>query len=413
MAVLEFSNFRFRRVKDEVVVTFAQRYEFRVPFIEFSEIDRDVLINDKTLEFPNVSEKKADNKMNRIIDWGLHNMVHKINGKDVVFIDENSGIPLIGSGEFGILDRNSSCFEIKTHTGCNLNCTYCSVDEGVNSKTADFLLDPYYIVQTARDLAQRKTHPVEFNLGPHGEPLLYPFMEELVSGLAEIETCHCISMNTNGITLSKEVIDMLKRAGFGRINLSLNTLDEETADKISGKKYPTKHVLEMVEYCKQVQLPVLIAPLVIPGYTDDIKKDMAPLCELAMSIKEAIDSPWPVIGFQNFLNYKGGRNPVKQMPWEEFYEKLDILQEQFPQLQLKLKEGDNPFGIFPDTKLEKPMHKNDVVKVDIKLPGRTPTEKICTANGRIVTVRGCTKEKGSIRVKIIRDKHNIFLGATV
>lgn len=413
MAVLEFSNFRFRTVGDEVVVTFAQRYEFRTPKSEFTDIDSDVVIDDKKIEFPNVSEKTADNKMNRIIDWGLHHLIHKINGKQVVYIDEHSGIPLIGSGEFGVLDRNSSCFEIKTHTGCNLNCTYCSVDEGVNDKTADFLLDPYYIIETCKELAKRKTHPVEFNLGPHGEPLLYPFMEELVSGLSLIPNCHCISMNTNGITLSKEIIDMLKQSGFGRINLSLNTLDEATADKISGKKYPTKHVLEMVEYCKKVQLPILLAPLVIPGYTDDIEKDMAPLCELAVSIQEAIPSPWPVIGFQNFLNYKGGRNPVKQMTWEEFYEKLDVLQVRFPQLKLKLKEGENPFGIFADTKLEKPMFKNDIVKVDIKLPGRTPTEKIATANGRIVTVRGCTKDKGTIKVKIIRDKHNIYLGATV
>lgn len=413
MAVITFSNFRFRRREDEIVVTFASRYEFTAPLSDFTEIDAQVEFNDKELNFPNTSEKTADNKLNRILDRGLHNLTHKINGKQVIYIDENSGIPLIGSGEFGVLDRNSSLFEIKTHTGCNLNCTYCSVDEGVNDKTADFLLDPYFIIETAKELAKRKTHPVEFNLGPHGEPLLYPFMEELITGLHEIPNCHCISMNTNGITLSKDIIDMLKRSGFGRINLSLNTLDEATADKISGKKYPTKHVLEMVEYCKKVQLPLLLAPLVIKGYTDDIDKDMAPLCDLAVSIQEAIPSPWPVMGFQNFLNYKGGRNLAKQMEWEEFYEKLNILQERYPTLQLKLKEGENPFGIFADTKLEKPMHKNDMVKVDIKLPGRTPTEKICVANGRVVTVRGITKEKGTLKVKIIRDKHNIFLGATI
>lgn len=413
MTIIKFTNFHFRTVKQELIVTFAQRYEFKVPLEEITTIDSEVKVNGKELEFPNLSEKSADNKINRIINKGLHNLTHKINGKKVVYIDEESGIPLIGSGEFGVIDRNSSLLEVKTHTGCNLNCTYCSVNEGINNKTSDFLIDPYFLAQTCNELASRKKHPVEFNLGPHGEPLLYPFTEELLKELSQIPNCSCISVNTNGIMLSPELIDMLKKNGLGRINLSLNTLDEKTADNISGKKYPTKHVLEMVEYCKQVGLPVLLAPLVIKGYTDDIEKDMAPLCALATTIQESIDSPWPVIGFQNFLTYKGGRNLAKQMDWKIFYDKLDILQERYPQLKLKLKEGENPFNIFADTKLEKPMQKNDIVKVDIKLPGRTPTEKISTANGRIITIKGCTKEKGTIKVKIVRDKHNIFIGAII
>ncbi|MCA9478665.1 MAG: radical SAM protein, partial [Nanoarchaeota archaeon] len=213
MSELHFENFSFRTVGEELIGTFAKRYEFRLPLDELTSLDSEVQVNGKTISFPNLSEKSADNKMNRIINKGLHSLTHKINGKQVVYIDEESGIPLVGSGEFGVVDRNSSLLEVKTHTGCNLNCTYCSVDEGVNDKTADILIDPYFLASECSRLAARKKHPVEFNLGPHGEPLLYPFMEELITELAAIPNCHCISMNTNGIMLSTETIDMLKRTG--------------------------------------------------------------------------------------------------------------------------------------------------------------------------------------------------------
>ena len=82
-------------------------------------------------------------------------------------------------------------------------------------------------------------------------------------------------------------------------------------------------------------------------------------------------------------------------------------------LSLRQKEGTNPFGIFPDTKLEKPFKKNDVVKAEIKLSGRQPFEKIAVARNRLILIRGCQKEKGFVKVKIVRDKHNIYLGTII
>ena len=405
MAQLDFENFSFSKKDDETVhVTYAERYFFQVPLADFTKIDEAVEIKGKTLLFPNAKDSVADRKVDMIIDRGLHSMVHKINKKDVVYIDEESGIPLVGSGEFGVIDRNTSLLEVKTHTGCNFNCNYCSVDEGVNNKTADILIDPYYMAQECAKLAARKEHPVEFNLGPHGEPLLYPFTKVLVEELAQIPNCAVISVNTNGSFLSRQLIDELKEAGLTRINLSLNTLDQEVHNKLAGRVYPLKHVLKMVEYCKEIGMPILLAPTIIPGFNDSVERDIEPLIKLA----KTISSPYPTIGIQKFLEYKGGRNPSKAIPFEDFFATLRPLEEKYD-VVLTPKADWNPFGIYMDTKLEKPFHKGDVIKVTIKAVGRVPSEKIAVAGDRIVTVRNCHKAIGaSTKVKLIRDKHNIF-----
>lgn len=407
MAVLNFQNFSFRQKSDDetvVIVDYATRYFFELPLSDFQSIDRDVSFSEKSVTFPNTSENSAERKLDQLLDRGLKNLKHKINKKDVIYIDELTEIPLVGSGEFGIIDRNTSILEIKPSTGCNLNCIYCSVDEGINNKTADILIDPYYLASEAAKIAANKEHDVEFNIGPHGEPLLYPFIIELISELKNISNCKVISINTNGSFLSEKLIDELKNAGLSRINLSLNSLRKDVLDKLSGKSYPLSHVLKMIEYCKKIDLPVLLAPLVIPSFNDDPKLDIEPLIQLA----KTIDSPFPTIGFQKFLSYKGGRNPVDEVDFDEFFSLLRPFEEKYD-LVLTPKNDYNPFGIYEDTKLEKPMNKGDVIKAKIVSKGRVPSEKLVVANNRIITVRGMIQDSGSVLVKIIRDKHNIFL----
>lgn len=404
MVVIDFEDFAFYDQGDTVMVLYAKRYRFYIDREELERIDPDVSIHESSLEFPAASEKKATNKLNRIIDTGLSRMEHVINGKRVLFIDESSGIPLLGSVDFGIVDRNTNILELKPVTGCNLDCIYCSVDEGVNDKEYDILIDPSYLASEALDLASQKSHPVEFNIGPHGEPLLYPFLVRLVEKLAASESTNVISVNTNGTLLTKEFIDMLKDAGLGRINLSINSLDKEVSNRISGKPYPLDHVLEMIEYCKEISMPVLLAPLVIPTYTDNPQRDIEPLVKLAKSI----DSPYPTIGFQNYLVYKHGRKPVKkQFEFEEFFELLRPYEQKYD-ITLTPKQGYNPFSIHEDKVLDRPMRKNQVVAAEVKAPGRRKHEKFCVANGRVVLVRNLDKGKGTVRIRILRDKHNIF-----
>ncbi|MCF7798588.1 radical SAM protein [Candidatus Woesearchaeota archaeon] len=404
MALIEFSRFSFQVDGNQIHATYGKRYRFTTPLEEFTSIDSNVVINMSSIDFPNTSEKSADNKLNRILENGLRNMTHLLNGKKIIFIDGASEIPLVGSSEFGIIDRNTNVLELKPLTGCNLNCIYCSVDEGVNKKTHDVLIDPEYLVAEATKLAQNKTHPVEFNIGPHGEPLLYPFLEDLLQELSTIPNCEVISINTNGTLLTTELIDTLHQAGLTRINLSLNSLDETTNNTLSGRMYPTQKVLEMVAYAQRIGLAVLLAPLIVPGHNDNPTKDIAPLVSLA----KTINSHYPTIGFQKFLLYKGGRNPVSEVSFEAFHELLTPFETE--DFILTPHKDYNPFKIYEDKTVDKPLHKNDVVKMRIVAPGREKNERLCVAANRVITVRGLYQDKGTAKIKIVRDKHNIYLG---
>ncbi|MGE0792966.1 MAG: radical SAM protein [Candidatus Woesearchaeota archaeon] len=405
MATLEFENFKFLKKENIVEVEFAKYFFFEIDYSNLTSIDSQVEIEEKKLIFPNTSEKSADNKINKIIDIGLKNLKSKISGKNVLYIDEYSEIPLIGSSEFGIVDRNTNIIELKPITGCNLNCIYCSVNEGNNDNTIDILVDPFYLAKIASQLASQKKHPVEFNINPQGEPLLYNFLEELIIQLKQIPNCKVISINTNGTLLSKKKIDSLISAGLTRINLSLNTLDEETANKMSGKAYPLKHVLEMIKYAQEKNLPVLIAPVIVPTFNDSNIKDIEPLIKLATSLK----SEFPKIGFQKFLCNKGGRNPVDEISFEEFFENLQPFEEKY-KITLTPKSNYNPFEIYEDKTLEKPFEKNQTIKVEIIGSSRHQGETLAKSQNRIVTIRGAKKIKGSLNVKLVRDKHNIFIG---
>ena len=411
MAEIEFSRFTFQTSDDDsnlIKVIFGGRYSFNLSLRDLKDIDEGVIVEKQKIIFPNAKERQSENKLDILLSQGMKNMTHLLNKKDVVYIDEASGIPLVGAIDFGVVDRGTNILEVKPLTGCNLNCIYCSVDEGVNKKSADILIDDTYLVNVCAELAAKKTHPVEFNIGPHGEPLLYPFNIDLIKGLKEIPNCEVISMNTNGTLLTKEFIDQLKDAGLTRLNWSLNTVDEEVATALAAKPFPMKKTLDLIDYSNSIGLYVQLAPLTVPEFNDDLNRDIIPVIELSKTLK----SPFPVIGFQKFLCNKGGRNPVEEVPFEDYFNMLRPLGEKYD-LVLTPKKDYNPFNIFVDKTLEKTMLKNQIVKARIASKGRTPNEKFCVAHDRVIRVKGLLRDSGSVSIKIVRDKHNIYLGVPV
>jgi cyclic pyranopterin phosphate synthase len=58
-----------------------------------------------------------------------------------------------------------------------------------------------------------------------GEPLVRRGIESLVAQIAAIPGIADFGMTTNGSLLTKETAQRLKRAGLGRVNISLDTLD--------------------------------------------------------------------------------------------------------------------------------------------------------------------------------------------
>ena len=395
MKELIYEDFEFEDLNETIRIWFYKNYYFDVPTHELQEID-EFQIKNKKIQF-NCAPKKAEKKLNIILQKGLKKLKNRLRDKETIYINEELGLPLIGSNEFGLIDRGTNIIEVKPVTGCNLGCIFCSISEGPNPKK-DLLVDLDYLVQGFREHIKIKKLPIEANIGPQGEPLLYPKIIELITELKNTPNVEIISINTNGLLLNEELIDKLKDAGLTRINLSLHTLNEEKATKLAGSRYDTNKIKKLIKYCEN-KIDVMLTPLYIPEHNEDLDE----LFNFAKTIK---NKESPILGVQNYLNYKQGRNITKQKEWNEFYEYLKKKEKEL-NVPLLLKESN--FKIDYDETLPKPFKKNQKIKARIITPARNKNEYYAAAENRAITVIKPRRTQGEITIKILRDKHNIYL----
>lgn len=107
---------------------------------------------------------------------------------------------------------------------CTLRCTYCMPEEGVDWLARDLVLSDDEIVRLVSIAGELGVRSIRLT---GGEPLLRPGLAELVRRLAGIEPALKISLTTNGLRLPELAAD-LAAAGLDRVNVSLDTLSEDT-----------------------------------------------------------------------------------------------------------------------------------------------------------------------------------------
>ncbi|MBI4283239.1 MAG: radical SAM protein, partial [Chloroflexi bacterium] len=174
------------------------------------------------------------------------------------------------SGLFDSWQRQVNYLRISVTDHCNLNCVYCKV--GSISPLPRHKILAYEeiqrIVQIAASLGISKVRLTG------GEPLLRPDLSKLVGMIAKIEGIDDISLTSNGMLLSKYVVE-LKAAGLKRVNISLDTLKEDRFKRISGGG-ELAVVLSGIEAAHRVGLePVKLNMVVLRGINDDEVLDFA------------------------------------------------------------------------------------------------------------------------------------------
>ena len=407
MAELLFKDLTFEKDNGRIRVNFLRLFycdmeESSLKKIAPFEIRRNSIL------FKNISERSARKKIEFLLFSSFKNLKNKVNNKKTIYIHSSSGIPLIGTNYFGLIDRGTNIIEVKPITSCNISCIFCSVDEGPYSRRkADFVVEKDYLVDEFRKIVEFKAQysknaGIDAHINAQGEPTLYADMVELVRGIMSIKRVKTSSIDTNGTLLSRQLIDELAEAGLTRINLSLNALDPEKARQLAGYPYSLNKVLDIARYIP-TKMDLIIAPVWMPGYNDGELPKLAKFAEEIGAGKNC-----PPIGIQNMLNYKFGRNPVDSVPMEEFYRKMRELENDH---NIKLIFDKRAFNVEELPELPKPFRKGQAVSAEIVLPGRIGNEKLAAASNRLISVPNCYKEEGSkVRLKIKRTKHNIFLG---
>ena len=403
MAELVFKDLSFEKDKDRVKVNFLRLF--------YSYIDEDSLkkiapfeIYKNSIKFNNISESSARRKLEFLLFNSFKNLKNKLNNKTTIYIHQSSGIPLIGTNYFGLIDRGTNIIEVKPITSCNISCVFCSVDEGPYSRRkADFVVEKDYLVSEFRKIVEFKgSNNIDAHINAQGEPTLYADMVELVKDIMSINGVKRSSIDTNGTLLSKQLVDELADAGLTRINLSINALDPEKAQKLAGYPYNLNRVLEIARHIP-TKMDLVIAPVWVPGYNDE---EIVKLAKFAEEIGAGRNCP--PIGIQNLLNYKFGRNPVNSVPMEEFYKKMKELEQKHG---IRLVFDKSAFEVEDLPELPKPFRKGQIVNAEIALPGRIGNEKLAVANNRLISVPDCYRQIGEqVKLRIKRTKHNIFLG---
>jgi hypothetical protein len=326
--------------------------------------------------------------------------------RNLVFVTRESGIPLLGHAAFGLIDRGTNLIQIRPVTGCNLNCIFCSVDEGRKSKTrvTDYIVESDYLAEKLAEVAAFKGKGVEAHIDGQGEPLIYPYMEELLSAISEIKEIDVVSIQTNGVVLNEEKIEMLERY-VTRINLSISTLDAEKTEKLYGVKYPLEKVLENARMIAESKMDLLIAPVWVPGFNDE---EMEKIIQFALDI--GAGKRYPPLGIQKYIPYKTGRKLKKVMSFRDFYAALKKWEEEYG---VKLVLSPKDFGMEKRERYPNPIRKGEVYRSRILADGRMKGEMIAAVRGRAVTVLTDKKVGEGVKFRVIRDKDGIYLAEEV
>lgn len=144
---------------------------------------------------------------------------------------------------------------------CNLRCVYC-VPPNVNieeyDKNHSMSLDDFKSL--IKGLSKVGITKIRFT---GGEPLQYPYLEELVEYTSKVCKIPTISITTNGVGL-KYRIEKLKELGLNSVNMSLDTLERQKYKKITGKD-KFEDVIEAIDKCLNLNIKVKLNCVFIKG----------------------------------------------------------------------------------------------------------------------------------------------------
>jgi cyclic pyranopterin phosphate synthase len=138
---------------------------------------------------------------------------------------------------------------------CNLRCTYCMPEDGINLTEKANLMSDKEVVFIANQFVELGVNKIRLT---GGEPLIKKNIEQIIRDLTALPIN--LGITTNGILLDK-YFDVLKECGVTDINISLDTLDKKKFNTITRRDYfdrVTQNINKYVESGFNVKLNVVL-----------------------------------------------------------------------------------------------------------------------------------------------------------
>ena len=171
------------------------------------------------------------------------------------------------------------CLRLSVTDRCNLRCVYCHPLPDCSFIEPEEILGFEEIVRIVRLFAECGIKKVRLT---GGEPLLRRDIIRLVRELAAIAGIEDISVTTNGVFL-ESLAAGLKTAGLQRVNISVDSTDRKTYERITGHNL-LPAVLEGIYKAMAVELtPVKINSVIIKGLNDS-EEQIAALADMSVDL---------------------------------------------------------------------------------------------------------------------------------
>jgi len=156
------------------------------------------------------------------------------------------------------------CLRVSVTDRCNLRCVYCHPLPDCGLIEREEILEFEEILRIVRLFAECGIKKLRLT---GGEPLLRRDIVRLVRELAAIAGIEELSATTNGIFLEKLAAE-LKAAGLQRVNISVDSIERETYERITGFDL-LPGVIEGIYRAIDAGLaPVKINSVIIKGLND-------------------------------------------------------------------------------------------------------------------------------------------------
>lgn len=169
--------------------------------------------------------------------------------------------------------REISYLRVSITDRCNYRCIYCKPEEQFEFIPHEEILRYEEIVEIIEESVNLGVTKVRIT---GGEPLARKGVVDFIKKLREIKKLEDISLTTNGFFLS-EYAEKLKDAGLNRVNISLDSLQEEKYKRITRGGSLEKALKGIDSALKAGLLPIKINTVLIRGINDDEVEDFVRL----------------------------------------------------------------------------------------------------------------------------------------
>lgn len=220
--------------------------------------------------------------------------------------------------------RKHDYLRVSVTERCNFRCQYCMPEKPFSWVPKENLLsyeDLFKFISAAIDEGIKKVRITG------GEPLLREGLDVFVKMVFDYKNDIDLALTTNGFLLPN-VAQKLKDAGLKRINISLDSLNAETAKKIAQKDV-LKTVLKGIQAADDAGLKIKINCVPIKGINDiDV-----------LNVLEFCKEKGYVVRFIEFMENKHAKDGAKGLNSDEI---KAIISEKYPNFKMIPRDTSSP-----------------------------------------------------------------------